>query len=589
MVRVMSDGKHTVYVYVEVGNKHHLAHCNVRWADGSAQVMLPTLRLLAGTALSPAGKELLYENLELLINEEPPQPREGSRMSATTKWDALEYQRIIAAERRGDALHVRFEDGARVVVDIQHVLPDIRGPQWEAMIVNPFEVVIPTLEGQAEVPWSTIRLLTDRDYSAHLAEVADEEAKQIGLRLKELRTRRNLTSKELAERAGITPQSLSRIEHGRHDVVFTTLRRLLAAMGYGLKDLAAPPPQRPASVAALLKRLATMGIDRDLILHRILPEQISARVGKRSGSSDEDRLVDEIARGVSKVFNWSTSAILGGDSLQFEPTLVATTRFKVRGKTNELRATAYTFFAHYLALTLVAATRHLESHPIPADADQLRQAVQARYGAVDFEHVLDFAWDCGVPVLPLRDPGAFHGACWRIAGRSVIVLKQVTDSQARWLFDLLHELKHVASHLSDERPSIVEGREISPMSLDYRDSAEEVEASEFAGAVILGGRAEELAQACVERARGSVEQLKRAVEQVAAIEHVPSDALANYVAFRLAHQGISWWGAANNLQVTDPPPWLIAREVTLERAQLQDLDAPARDMLLRAMTHPEEN
>ncbi|MGH2388657.1 MAG: helix-turn-helix domain-containing protein, partial [Chloroflexota bacterium] len=46
-----------------------------------------------------------------------------------------------------------------------------------------------------------------------------------------------LTGKELADRAGITPQSLSRIEHGRHDIVFTTLKRLLAPMGYGLADL----------------------------------------------------------------------------------------------------------------------------------------------------------------------------------------------------------------------------------------------------------------------------------------------------------------------------------------------------------------
>jgi hypothetical protein len=39
-------------------------------------------------------------------------------------------------------------------------------------------------------------------------------------------------------RAGIHPQSLSRIEHGQHDVVFTTLRRVLAAMGCSLRDLA---------------------------------------------------------------------------------------------------------------------------------------------------------------------------------------------------------------------------------------------------------------------------------------------------------------------------------------------------------------
>ena len=36
--------------------------------------------------------------------------------------------------------------------------------------------------------------------------------------------------------------------------------------------------------------------------------------------------------------------------------------------------------------------------------------------------------------------------------------------------------------------------------------------------------------------------------QVAAREHVPADALANYMAFRLSLQRINWWGAATNLQ-----------------------------------------
>ena len=169
------------------------------------------------------------------------------------------------------------------------------------------------------------------------------------------------------------------------------------------------------------------------------------------------------------------------------------------------------------------------------------------------------------------------------------MLKQLTDSQARWLYDLLHELKHVASHLRDERPLVIESAEISPLSDQYQDSDEEWEASEFASNVVLFGRAEELAQECVEMARGSVEQLKWAVERVAAIEHVPVDALANYLAFRLARQGLRWWGAANNLQVTDPPPWQAAHDLLLERVELDRLSKPDCDLLLRALSEPEES
>ncbi|MDZ7291618.1 MAG: helix-turn-helix domain-containing protein [candidate division KSB1 bacterium] len=96
---------------------------------------------------------------------------------------------------------------------------------------------MPTEKGELEISWSTIRTLSDAEYSARMASVAEEQAKKIGYRIRELRQRRGLKSKELAERAGITPQSLSRIENGRHDVVFKTLQKILGAMGFGLKDL----------------------------------------------------------------------------------------------------------------------------------------------------------------------------------------------------------------------------------------------------------------------------------------------------------------------------------------------------------------
>jgi DNA-binding Xre family transcriptional regulator len=159
-------------------------------------------------------------------------------VSTSVRWDTNEYQRIASAVRAGDALVVRFDDDTRVEVEAARVLPPgTRSPQWESMTVTPYEVIVPALDGEVEVPWSTIRVLADKEFSAHLAAAAAEEARYVGRRLRELRRRRNLSGKALAERAGITPQSLSRIEHGHHDIVFTTLRRILAAMDYSLKDL----------------------------------------------------------------------------------------------------------------------------------------------------------------------------------------------------------------------------------------------------------------------------------------------------------------------------------------------------------------
>lgn len=130
------------------------------------------------------------------------------------------------------------------------------------MTFDRHEIVVPTADGRIEIPWSSLRALTDREYSAHLVTAAEEQARQVGRRIRELRESRNLSGKELAERAGIAPQSLSRIEHGHHDVVFTTLQRILAAMGASLKDLVVAS-QRPASVPSVLKRALEDEEDED--------------------------------------------------------------------------------------------------------------------------------------------------------------------------------------------------------------------------------------------------------------------------------------------------------------------------------------
>ena len=163
-------------------------------------------------------------------------------MSAVARWDAPEYQRISSAHYEAGTLTVHFDDGSEVMVDADRILPPRVGEvDWGKLAVDPYEITIPATDGEVEVPWSTIRVLSDKDYSAHLVTAAGEQARHVGQRIQELRRTRKLSSKDLAERAGITPQSLSRIEHGKHDVVLTTLQRILTAMGYSLRDLSSVP------------------------------------------------------------------------------------------------------------------------------------------------------------------------------------------------------------------------------------------------------------------------------------------------------------------------------------------------------------
>jgi len=153
-------------------------------------------------------------------------------------WDELSYHRMTDVSYGEGRLSVHFEDGTKVSLDARRILPPDAGqPDWRALQFDTYEIRVPTATGLIETPWSTIRLLTDPEYASFVAEQSREYARGMGRRIRALRQSRGLTGKELAARAGIAPNSLSRIELGRHDVTLSTLGGLLAAMGYTYRDL----------------------------------------------------------------------------------------------------------------------------------------------------------------------------------------------------------------------------------------------------------------------------------------------------------------------------------------------------------------
>jgi hypothetical protein len=162
----------------------------------------------------------------------------------------------------------------------------------------------------------------------------------------------------------------------------------------------------------------------------------------------------------------------------------------------------------------------------------------------------------------------------------VIVLKQGTRLESRWLHDVLHELRHAAEEPEAESLAFVD---YEALVKDNGSSPAETAASMFAGDVMLAGRAEELAEKCAKEASGSIERLKSVVVRVAKRENVPVAALANYMAFRLSLQGSSWWGTATNLQTGSSDPWVTARDQALSHLDLTRLDDTERSVLLRAL------
>jgi transcriptional regulator with XRE-family HTH domain len=374
-----------------------------------------------------------------------------------------------------------------------------------------------------------------------------------------------LTQRELGERLGMKEQQIQRYE--ADDWGTASLRRLIeVADAVGLRLNGHHPVLADAIEERQMYRgLAAQGLDRDFIGRRLRPKTDDA-------VSD---VIDLTAR-LNRIYHWPPSAVARGEVDEPQPTFALASSFKMPKRHDIAKTRAYTVYSQYLALLTLDATPHLQPSRLPTNAGQFRALVLERFDTVNYDSILETAWNNGVVVLPLADPGSFHAVLWRAHGRNVIILKQQNRSRSRWAFDLLHELRHGEEEPEQETYAVLD----DDVPTDARS---ELVANRFAGNVLLDGRAEELAEIAVEAADNSVERLKAVVPRVAADHDVATADLANYLAYRLSLQGLNWWGTAQNLQGRGADPWQITRRRFLAECDLTRLPPLDRDLLLQAL------
>lgn len=506
-------------------------------------------------------------------------------------WNDIKYQTISKASIARATLMVEFANGDEIEIALNNLLPSVSESELNNIKVDdldvlPYEVTIKTTSVQKSIPWDKLRVLSDKEFGKHLAEEADTQAKLIGIKIKRLREKKGIKSMDLAERAGLTAQTISRIEKGHQDVSFSTLRRLLASMGYDLSDLAEEEIELNEETASLksfphlLKRLSKIGIDPAFITNKIIPKTIVSELGVVTNDQPE-LLLNEAASYISNIYGWSINDIWNNSALSLDESKVnANILFKKSVRSNYHQIRAYVPYAHYLARTVLKAVKKKPSKSFPDSAEEFREILIREYGGLNLEATLKYAWDLGITVIPLDDSGYFHGAAWNINSQYVVVLKQRVKSHAKWLFDLLHELYHVFVHLQGSEDVIIETTEINPLS---NEDGKEAEANSFASQVIFNGNPEPYAQEAVRLAKGKVEFLREAVQEVAKQHKIQVDSLANYVAHRLSFQGTQWWGTAEGLQVNEPDPFKIAKNELIENIEMKRLSTIDVNLLSTAL------
>jgi Zn-dependent peptidase ImmA (M78 family) len=329
----------------------------------------------------------------------------------------------------------------------------------------------------------------------------------------------------------------------------------------------------------ILQQMSKIGLSKKFVENRIIPNHILQGL---EGSPNFKKYFNSAVDYISTVFDWEKNQLTkhGNISLSTIPSSNVV-MFKKPSNSNLSQIKAYSHYVHYIAKTAHKAYSKKDIQEYPTNIDEFRNLILKKSGKLDLESTLSTVWDLGICVIPLTDSGIFHGAAWNISGRHVIVLKQKTNSHAKWLFDLLHEMYHVFVHLEDDDTSVIETEELSLISSN--DSEEEREANTFANQLILGENVEELAKKCIRRAHNRTEMLKQAVVDVAKEENVRVDSLANYLAYRLNSEGTNWWGPAHGLQVLEPSPIEMTKNYLLKNLDFNRLNDIESNMLSMAI------
>jgi len=328
---------------------------------------------------------------------------------------------------------------------------------------------------------------------------------------------------------------------------------------------------------SLLKRLVETGIPKSLLEKRLIPSALGN--WQRLGYSSYAKAFTAF---ITSVFSWQEKDLLGAQKLQFANLPMATARFKIPVNANLNQIRAYSHYAYYLSKLVAKSYKPVKVEDSPSDIDEFRANYLDKYRTFNLQGLLSYAWEIGICVLPLNDPGVFHGAAWNISGVRVIVVKQHTKSHARWIFDLLHEIYHALAHLDEPNSTIVETEEINPFS--NTESEEEKEANTFSHQVLFADRTEDILNQCIQKTGGRMERLKNVVQHVAQAENIREDILANFIAFRLSLDDQNWWGAASAMQVTEPDPFSVAAEVLKQNISTDEINEMERNLLQMAIS-----
>ena len=107
----------------------------------------------------------------------------------------------------------------------------------------------------------------------------------------------------------------------------------------------------------LFKRLKEFGLDKDFVLHRLLPKPLALKLQEPNDSEEAAQIIQRASAVVERVFKWEAGALFRSRSPSLNMATVGTTRFKRNIDSDIEHISAYTLYASSLSSSCASGNR----------------------------------------------------------------------------------------------------------------------------------------------------------------------------------------------------------------------------------------
>jgi Zn-dependent peptidase ImmA (M78 family) len=284
----------------------------------------------------------------------------------------------------------------------------------------------------------------------------------------------------------------------------------------------------------LYERLSEAGLTRHYVKQRVLPDWWDDRAARNPVGYQEGLGY------ISKHTGIALEELKGDGPITFGEGRHV--RFKKRdGVSHEELTWAKTLAGRAAEMAAFAMNKEGRAVQLPGAWANTRASILANHPWVDFERLLDFCWDAGIPVLHVshfpKGSKKMAGMAAMVNGRPVLIISKQHKHDAWLSFICAHELGHVAcGHLSDEEA--LADAQVNPAASGT--GSMEQAANDFAAGLIAAGERFEApqfpkAEALAEGARATAEECRVA----------PGVIVLNYVYHVSAETGKNYYPLAN--------------------------------------------